>query len=57
MILKQNLVAILLLLFTFTVSAQKVTLSGKIAASESNESLIGVTIYIEALEKSLLLKL
>lgn len=51
MILKQNLVAILLILFTFTVSAQKVTLSGKIAASESNESLIGVTIYIEALEK------
>lgn len=54
MILKQNVVSILLLLFAFTATAQKVTLSGKIAAKESNESLIGVTIYIESLEKGVI---
>ena len=51
MIFKQKLISILLLILAFTVNAQKATLSGKITASKSNESLIGVTIYIESLEK------
>ena len=51
MIFKQNLVYIIVLFISFTTTAQKVTLSGKVFDSNSNESLIGVTIYIESLQK------
>ena len=47
----RNLIIIIAALLALTATAQKVTLSGQITAANSNESLIGVTIYIESLEK------
>ena len=51
MYFKNKLALIVGILMAFTVSAQKVTLSGKIFDKSSKESLIGVTVYIESLEK------
>ena len=51
MFFKRSITCFILLFIALTTTAQKVTLSGKIAAAESNESLIGVTIYIASLEK------
>ncbi len=51
MALKSIALSIFLFIISFALFAQKITLSGTISDTESNEALIGVNIYIDDLDK------